>query len=367
MSQQRNEPENDHFHSSARRQILKVGAATGAVALTSGGCALLGAVPAPNGTGQGAQKVLNQQELKAYVAQTDNTLATLARVKGFAHRLPNARPQDPGWSKAATEVEVLGRKALRSLTFAGLLGNLAPENQQDPLIQAQVRKMQPELDETVFSMSAVMSSASKEQRLQVQDAFRNNPRGRKLLVAFFDGPANDLGVPRQKRKQMLRIIDQVSWRMQKQPAETLFDEYVAQVEKVARKSGQLEQLRRHVATATTRNMLWSKSLNAATPTVAVAQTSPDDKKIRRRPLEKEPKTARGPLTRKGKELTAGGILFGVGLASVAATLGLWLGAGNIAGMFLITPASVITLVGLITLFVGLARSGPKHKPSTTKR
>ncbi len=123
--------------------------------------------------------------------------------------------------------------------------------------------MLPEMNEAVFGTTALLSSLTTADHQVLQQNLRHNPDAGPQLVAALAGHGEKLGVPGKRREQLRNIVQQSTWRLQKQPPALLIDEYVGKVEKAARMHGQLEELRRYQATAISNRTFWEQQRRIA--------------------------------------------------------------------------------------------------------
>ena len=354
-----------------RRDVLRVGAAgaLAAGAAGSGGCAALDALDR-TGLAQ-PDGALSETDVRRWCTELDVGLAAIDRGKSLSHLLPGVDLDDPLERAEMKRIDTLGRKALRGLTFASMVTALPEEHRSHPEVTRRVAQYQPELDEAVLGMSAELASQTREDNRALQRELKRNPDLPLKVAALLDGPARELGVPRQSRKQMKRILATVGWRLQRQSPEAVFDEYVTKVKKLAGQSGQLAEYQRALATASLERSLFAQGR----PPVAYLGQDWKAESSEKGPLPKTGKTPLKPLQpedkrqlrRASRELTAGGIVLGVGLATFGAAAVAAFGLGLVpVGLALMTIGGVIVLSGIITLIVGGVRRSRARKRARAK-
>ncbi len=352
-----------------RRAVLKLGAAGAAAAgAASSGCAVLDALGRTDLTAQGASgPPLGEDAIRAWCKRLDTGMRVIETGRGLTHLLPGVDPEVPADRKEARRVDALSRKALRGLTFASMYTQLPEQNREHPLVHARAARYAPELDDAVMSMTAEMAAQTPEDHTALREELRKDPDLPLKLASVFDAPARELGVPPPSRAQMKHILGTVGWRLQKQSPDTVFAEYVGKVEKIAARCGQKEELQRRVATAALERQLFA---GAAAPSPRtpphVALRDPEVPKDdtpapRKSPPPLQAERRRQKLALAHRELTAGGIILGVGLATFGAGAAAVWGAGLFAGAVAMTVGGIVLLIGLITVIVGAVRRSHYRK------
>lgn len=335
-----------------RRQLLELGIAGGTLAAASS-CSLVGALGPSDLLGD--DRALGEAEIRQFVGRLDSGLEVIAKGPSLSHLIPGSGQASPAWHARAREMDGLGRKALGALTFTGMYRCLPPESRQHPEVRRRLDAMMPELDEAVFGTTAALAATDTAERAALQAHLKVDPDLPLRLYSLFDAPARELGVPRESRQQMRRILGNVGWRLRKQSPSLLIDEYVAKVEKAAAHHGQTEQLKRYLATAAFESALWrdqATSLITSPGAVAARDPGPPSRArpptARRSPLEPE----KPALVQEGRMVTAGCWLLGIGAMTLGAGAAAIFGGGLFTGAVIMTAGGIILLVGIITALAG---------------
>jgi hypothetical protein len=321
-----------------RRRMLELGI-VGGVAAAATGCAAV----AP------ATRTADWQdpELGGFLADLDASMARIgaADVGNLFALGKSADP--PGIGE-----ERLVKKALRSLVMTGAYRELSDKAKRHDGVKARVEAVQPELDDAVLGVAALLGDLNEGDRVELQMRLKDDPKLPNRVAEWLDGAMSRMNMPTARRLRLRRLAQHVGWRLEHQPVSVLLEEYVAKVDKVSRRIGYSEELKRQVAT----RALSSSLLAWQDPATALNQAGANQAEPPENAAPTVDCTTGSP--RGTTAVTVGGVLLGVS-GALAIGGGVALATSGLGGaVFVLTAAGVLLLAGLITLIVGLVlRSG----------
>lgn len=327
-----------------RRRLLKLGATASVAAATEGCSAFL----PENVTDDMTDAVMGK-----FLADLDGSVARIGEAdmsKLFALGAktgpePPPRPGDV----------LLVKKALRSLSLTGAYRELDAKAKEHPGVKERVEAAQPELDEAVLGMAALLGDLNEGDRVELQRRLDADPSLAKRIAEQLDEDMKRMDMPPERRLRLRRLAQHITWRLERQPVSVLLDEYVDKVDKVARRVGYDEQLKRQIAARAAASSLltWRDPATAAAETAAATETHPELRAWEER-LEEDERLKKGACSSSSDgsvAMTVGGVVLGVS-GALAIGGGIAVASGGLAGAYVLTAAGVLLLVGLIVLIVG---------------
>ncbi|MFH2009401.1 MAG: hypothetical protein ABI333_22610 [bacterium] len=188
-------------------------------------------------------------EMIGYLDRLDRGLEQISRARFTAGLLPQDRRRSPALAARADAVDTHLRRAVRTLTFTGMYNDLAPEHRSHPEVQARLRRILPEMDQAIFGVTASAAALSPAELRRIRTLLRSRPDLGRQLAQGLAGLATDVGVSSRQQQQLTAALERACWQLQRLPTQTLIDEAVERVAKVAERHGQAEELERYLARA----------------------------------------------------------------------------------------------------------------------
>ena len=223
-----------------RRRLLKLGATASVTAATQGCSALLPEHMTDDWT---------DATMGKYLAELDGSMARIGKADlsklfalGAGSAAPKAAPEPPPRRDV-----LLVKKALRSLTLTGAYRELDVKAKEHPGVKRRVEAGQPELDEAVLGMAAILGDLNEGDRVELQRRLDADPSLAHRIAEQLDEDMKRMDMPPARRMRLRRLAQHITWRLKNQPVSLLLDEYVDKVDKVAKRVGYDEQLKRQIA------------------------------------------------------------------------------------------------------------------------
>lgn len=253
--------------------------------------------------------------------------------------------------------EQLVRSTMRTLAIAETLSSLPAANRQDDAVLELVGEHAAEMEYAFQGQLALLQGLTREQKLEVRDALRRRPDLGLDVGDHLDGIARRGELGGRRRRRLKSLVKHTTWRLQRQPMDTVVDELLLGTDKLAEvgSDGVRERLR---PTVEARGNVghWNgqkQRLDRALRQSALPLPGDPDVDAGVAETDRSERYIRIAKT----ELTIGGILGGIGTLMVAggALMGDGFGvAVLIAGLFPLTGFVVLMILGLVTLGIGLA-------------
>lgn len=338
-----------------RRDLLKTGAV---LSLGGSGCATLVAHPG----------AVASDSLGGFLAALDAARESIASTPLFESFRD---PQRPDVNAVVDERAALTRKVFRSLTLAGSLADLPPEQRTRPEVLQRVRDSMGEMDDAMFGVTKLLEDLSPSDRAEVGKALREDPHLGMRIMGEVDREAASLGLSSSLRMRLRTASSQAASRLRLSP-DLAITEYTSKFRKLEARHGSQAESQRLLATSLTQAMLWqgeeegtvaggsvAPHVEPPSPKQCVENTDCGPKQLCTDYREvREGEWSLG-VCRDGKPprkvspgfLTTGAIALGVGaligIPSIAAV------GGSLSFAFLITLGAVLAASGLIVLLIGL--------------
>ena len=221
-----------------RRDVLKHAAATAAVAsagasmmgsVGSVGCATVPRNPAPR----------DDHAAAVYLAMLDHSLELAAGMRPV-HEITaklSPGPRSPEQQQVIDTNDGMFHRLLRTLFVTQSFRDLPPETQTHPAVQARIASHLGEVDDTVFALTSYLAAQTTDERAQLRDTLRKNPRAAMDLGEELDAGAAKMGVTAARRRQLRQIMKQATFRMRTESPGALIDEYTAKVQRLRGEDG----------------------------------------------------------------------------------------------------------------------------------
>ncbi|MBL8911691.1 MAG: hypothetical protein JNM17_13450 [Archangium sp.] len=329
-----------------RRDLLKAGAV---LAVSGSGCATLSATEG--------------NSLASFLQTLDAALEAISTRPLFdAFRIPGR----PDLDVAVTSRDALMRKTFRSLTLAGALGDLTPEERTHPEVARRVSASLGEIDDAMFGMTEVLENLTTTERAQVGKALRDDPQLGMRILGEVDREAASLGLSSGVRLRLRNASAQVTSRLRLSPDLTI-GEYTTKFRKLEARHGARAEAERAFAASTGASMIWAaegggsggalpSSMRKCVETSECEANEECGGYVELRPGEWTLGTCTvppgGKRTRKRSPgfLSTGAIALGIGLPVGIASLASGLG---VASLLVATFGGLLALSGLVVLIIGI--------------
>lgn len=279
-------------------------------------------------------------------------------------------PPEPAAQVAERRQEELFGKALRSLMLVGSFQDLPERGRLHPGMQQRLWEQAPEVDEALQGMLDLLGGMSPAERLDLTQAFREQPDLSMRLCEALDAQAAHAGVSAKRRLHLRRMAMHLTWRMKHQSAATVIEDYVAQLRDATTRDGLGETLQRRVMATLGEEAFWQEQRRLAALALTwdrgggvVSQADDSEVPGRGGPLPPRtvatfpaPASPPPPAQPRGRRVLRNGLI----------VLGVALGAGATGGLLLLVPGGIygslplftigalLLLAGLITVIVGAA-------------
>ena len=183
------------------------------------------ALPALSGAGG------SDEEMDRFLRHLDGVMAR-SRERAFLEPFrPLAEgPKEPVAQAAARRQEELFGKILRSLMMVGSFSDLPEQGQRHPGMQRRLRERAQEVDEALYGTLDLLGNLSPAERLDLTQAFREEPDLALRLGETLDAQAAHAGISMKRRLHLRRMITHLTWRIKHQGASAVVEDYVAQAQ-----------------------------------------------------------------------------------------------------------------------------------------
>lgn len=344
---------------------------TAALASAATGCAATPTATVPREPWSGH---LDPRAADELLASIDKRLAWIDRQTLPDHVVPLsklAKTEEASQDLAAKTA--LTRKAMRALYVTGRFADLPDELKAHPGVQARLAAIQPDMDDAVLGMTALLEAMTAEDHRRMQRHLRNDPGLGERIARYVERPALEDGVPFRRRMGVRAGILQLTDRMRAQSPALVTEPLVRKVRRIeARPQAGAEQARM-IASRIGEQAFWDHQEKiAAIHEAWLAKLGPEGTMAATAPVvaapgpAATPAAAAAPATEKqgDKTVRTGAIIMGFGAGSVLAGLLFWGIAEATASDGLLIPAIVLgvtvgpilLIVGLITVIVGAGMS-----------
>lgn len=339
-----------------RRDVLKQAAATAAIAsvgagAAGAGCATVPRPPTPH----------DDRAAADYLAQLDHSLALAATMRPV-HEIARARetePRSPVRQQWIDDRDAMFRRLVSTLFVTQSFRDLPPETQIHPAVQARIASHLDEVDGTIFELSNFLAAQTTDERTQLRDALRNNPRAGMDVAELLDGRAAAMGVTAARRRQLRQIMTQATFRLRTESPGALIDECTAKVERLRGEDGN-SALALALAQQVGERQFWryqhhlAQSGYTSGPPATTAGPAPATAV---QPPGVTPPQAGATRKPGDSALKVGGYMMGIGVVDLAVgaviisnnATGVLLGVALVGG---ITIGAVLVAVGFITVIIG---------------
>ncbi len=149
------------------------------------------------------------------------------------------------------------QESLISLLTVGAFGDLPKGDRQHPAMQKRMYETAPLMGRSVLGMATFLENLSPRERRRVQKSLRKNPETMRSFQAEFDAAGRREHVPSVRLDHFNALLNQCSWRLEKQDPSLLIDEIVKSVDKTGMQYGISPEDRRMMSQA------WSRERNSA--------------------------------------------------------------------------------------------------------
>jgi hypothetical protein len=137
----------------------------------------------------------------------------------------------------------LFRAAMRSLLLTSSVNDLPAKDRGRPEVMQRLALAAPEADYALIGTMHRLSRLSGDALADIQRALDEDRELPAKLAAAIDAAACGGGVSPRRRLHLRRMLDQVLWRMQRQSVQTVVEETLAKIERLATRVARSEQLR----------------------------------------------------------------------------------------------------------------------------
>jgi hypothetical protein len=342
-----------------RRDVLKHAATAAAVASVgasvagSAGCATVPRSPTPR----------DDRAAADYLAMLDRSLGLavgMRPVHEIAARLKPG-PRSPEHQQFVDGSDGMFQRLVSTLFITQSFRDLPPETQTHPAVQARIASHLDEVDDTVFTLTNFLAAQTADERTQLRDALRKNPRAAMDLAEELDTRAAAMGVTAARRRQLRQIMKQATFRMRTEAPGALIDEYTAKVQRLRGEDGN-SALALALAQKLGERQFWryqqhlaqSVDPGAAAPATPATGSAPAG--FTRPPGMTQPMPGAagkpgGTAIKAGAYMMGIGVVdFGLGALIVSSVhSGLLLDVALVGG---ITIGALLAAIGLLTLIIG---------------
>src|SRR5262249_33873714 len=218
-----------------RRDVLKTAGATAAIAsvgvsvLGNPGCATVPRAPTPH----------DDRAAAAYLAMLDKSLGLakdMRPVHEFAAKLAPGK-RTPEQQQLVDTNDGIFQRLLRTLFVTQSFRDLPAETQTHPVVQARSAPHLDEVDDTVFELTNFLAARTTEERAQLRDALKKNPRAAMDVAQELDTRAVKMGVSKERRRQLRQLMTQATFRLRTESPGALIDEYTTKVQRLRGEDG----------------------------------------------------------------------------------------------------------------------------------
>lgn len=220
-----------------RREFLEgVGVTGAAVAATSLGVEGCATGSLANSAGVRAGEGAYAQDMDAYLTQLDNVLGAIDRMDDGPewHSGPFANPAVSDAQRAVNGQ--LAKSIFRSLTIAGMYGDLDETDRMHPGMQARLWASADEITRTCDQVESLLTSMTAEQRGALRERLRGEPNLMNEVHATLDRKAAEFGLPAKRRRHLRVALGQTAFRLREQDPGLLFDQFSEQYARLKRQA-----------------------------------------------------------------------------------------------------------------------------------
>jgi hypothetical protein len=300
-----------------------------------------------------------------YLAMLDHSLGLAARMRPVhaiaAQRPPG--PRSPEDDRFVAGSDAMFQRLIGALFITQSFRDLPPDTQAHPAVQTRIASHLDEIDGTVFELTSFLSAQTGDERAQLRDALRTNPRAAMDLAELLDGHAATMGVTVERRRQLRQIMKHATFRLRTESPGALIDEYTAKVQRLRGEDGN-SALALALAQKLGEDQFWryqehlaqAAGPGGATPATAAptARLSPPGatppSAVAPQPAPAAPHRPGDTAIKAGAYMLGIGVVdFGLGALIVSSASGGVAVAALVGG---ITIGALLAAIGLITLIVG---------------
>jgi hypothetical protein len=221
-----------------RREFLK-GAAAGVAgtAVAGSGCA----APSAHVRSRPRRSV---EEMQAFLERFDRGLDAIG-PEGSLRGLLRAGTR---WDEAKfREVTPLFNRTLRTLYAAGAVGELEPEDQLHPGVQARMWRLAPEIDGVVREHERLLAGLGPADHARMQAHLRADPELPLRLAEALDDAADENGLGPSRRGRFRLAATEIGTRLRTQPPALLVGEYLDKARRIEERGDGVGALQRAIA------------------------------------------------------------------------------------------------------------------------
>jgi hypothetical protein len=276
--------------------------------------------------------------------------------------LPPAFAAAPSWELRPSSHERLIRTGLEALVVADVARSIPEGSVVEGELAVKLREALSVLDACALGYHDLLASTPPAARRNVDRSFRARPELAMELAEWMDGGAARFGVSNESRLKLRSAAHRVGTRIRRQSSAALVEDTTSKVGSLlARSGGDLAALRAST-TAALLDGVWGQL--ESVPPAPTGSTRP----VGSRPatswqlVDPERPSGGGELStgeRPGdSELTAGGIMIGVGLGvfGLGTLIGWAAGSAMWGAIISATPGSILVVLGLIFLIIGAVQN-----------
>jgi hypothetical protein len=317
-------------------------------------------------------------QMEARLARVDRRMAQFSALE-----LIPRPPENPEEEELFTSRAKVGRAALRSLYFTGVFMELEEHERLHPGVQERMRRLQPEMDDAVLGMTALLESLTPADYRALQAELKKDPDAGLRIGERLQEVAAEDGLGFSRRVDLRLALDEFMRRLRAQNPGIVLDPYTKKVRRV--QATQLTELERErmVQVQAGEQAFWqfherSKKHLAAWDTIYAARPRVDLVNLEETypGYEEHPED---PTIGGVRVQRVGGYLLGIGLGATALGGVFYLvSLGGASVSWFIAPAVVLgttigpalILGGLVVLLVGTiiyaAKAGQVHEEPETR-
>jgi hypothetical protein len=295
----------------------------------------------------------------------DHSLELTARMRPV-HAIATQRgpgPRSPEDDPFVAGSDARFQRLISALFITQSFRDLPPETQTHPAVQTRIASHLDEIDGTVFELTSFLSAQTGDQRAQLRDALRKNPRAAMDLAELLDGHAATMGVTAERRLQLRQIMKHATFRLRTESPGALIDEYTAKVQRLRGEDGK-SALALALAQKLGEDQFWRYQQHLAqsagpgsTPATAAPATAAPATARLSPPSSVAPQPAPAAPHRPGDTaIKAGAYMLGIGVVDFG--LGALIVSNASGGLFWaamvggITIGALLAAIGLLTLIIG---------------
>lgn len=287
--------------------------------------------------------------------EADALAQRLARgIAAIREEAPPAAALAGAWSLRPASHERLFRTGLEALVVADVARSIPAGTLVEGELAERLRGALPVLDTCALAYHDLLATTPPAVRRNVDRRFRERPETSMELAEWIDGGATRLNVSAESRLKLRSAALRVSTRIRRQSSGALVEETTSKVGSLLDHRGADLAALRLSTTSALIDGVWGQARALTPGTVPAGSVS-----AQAYDTEVPPGLQREGVERPGdSELTAGGIMIGVGLGvfGLGTLIGWAAGSAMWGAIIAATPGSILVILGLIFLIIGAAQN-----------